>query len=93
MTAAGSAARATARADVVFRALAREWVIYDPQTRKLHVLNLTAALVWSLCDGEHDLEAMTRSVRETLEDPPDEATVRSHVGEAVDTFAQEGLLR
>jgi len=84
--------RPAARTDVVFRALAREWVLYDPDTRKLHVLNLTAALVWSLCDGAHDREEITRSVRKTLEDPPDEATVRTHVADALETFMQEGLL-
>lgn len=92
MTAGENAKRPAARPDVVFRAMAREWVIYDPDTRKLHVLNLTAALVWSFCDGSHDREEITRSVRETLEDPPDEETVRTDVAEALDTFRQEGLL-
>ena len=82
-----------AREDVVFRELATEWVLYDPRSRQLHVLNVTAALVWSLCDGATDLDGMVGAVRETLKDAPPEAEVRRDVEEALGSFAAEDLLR
>ena len=81
-----------ARDDVVFRALAREWVLYDPEQRKLHVLNATAALVWSLCDGDHDAAAIANEIAETLREPPSHDAVRQDVDQAILTFARAGLL-
>ncbi len=81
------------REDVVFRRLAEQWVLYDPGTRGLHVLNLTAALVWSHCDGAHDLDAMVEAVRGAFDVPPAEADAQRDVRDALETFAREGLLR
>lgn len=39
-------------------------VIYDARTDRVHYLNITAGVVFALCDGEHaaaDLPALTRS--------------------------------
>lgn len=81
------------REDVVFRSLADEWVAYDPETRRLHVLNLTAALVWSHCDGTLGIEAIADLVRAAFDPSPGEAQVRRDVQEALETFGREGLLR
>lgn len=82
-----------ARDDLVFRELSSEWVLYDPTTRQLHVLNVTAALVWSFCDGDHDVERMVGAVRETLTGAPPPERVRTDVQDALAVFAREGLLR
>lgn len=82
-----------ARDDVVFRALGGEWLLYDPRSRLLHVLNLSAAVVWSLCDGTHDEAAMVRAVLSGFEDPPDEATAREQVRGTLDRFRAEELLK
>jgi hypothetical protein len=93
LTASAPEGRPERREDVIFRSLADEWVAYDPATGMLHVLNLTAALVWSHCDGEHDAGAIVAAVRAAFEPPPDEVRVRRDVGEALGTFARKGLLR
>lgn len=80
------------RDDVVFRELADEWVLFDPETRRLHVLNLTAAVVWSHCSGEHEVEEIVRRVRGAFEEPPALDEVRKDVEEALGTFAREALL-
>lgn len=80
------------RDDVVFRALAREWVLYDPKQQELHVLNATAALVWTLCDGDHDATAIAHEIAETLREPPSHDAVQQDVDEAILTFARAGLL-
>jgi hypothetical protein len=81
------------REEVVFRPLSDEWVLYDPATRRLHVLNLTAALVWSYCDGTRDVMDLVRSVRAAFREAPDEARVGEDVREALEAFAREGLVR
>lgn len=80
------------RQDVVFRPLVDEWVLYDPETRQLHVLNHTAALVWSLCDGALDEAGMVQALGDLLPDAPPEPVLRDHVRETLDTFLREGLL-
>lgn len=81
-----------AREEVVFRPLSREWVLYDPATSRLHVLNVTAALVWQLCDGETSLDRMVEEVSRVLDAPPEPERVRADVQEVLGRFEREGLL-
>lgn len=77
------------REDVVFRRVAEDWILFDPASQQIHVLNLTAALVWSFCTGDADVAAIEGQVREAfgiaLEDPK--------VGEALQGFLDAGLLQ
>ena len=81
-----------ARADVVFRSVSGDWVLYDPRTQDLHVLNVTAAAVWLCCDGTLDLDAIARHLVEEMEDAPPFEVVRQDVAEAVARFRADGLL-
>lgn len=84
--------RPKAREDVVFRTLADEWVLYDPASNQVHVLNLSAALVWTACDGERTVEAIVQEVAESYPDHPPPDAVLADVTEAIERFAQEDLL-
>lgn len=81
-----------ARADVVFRAVDGDWVLYDPRTQDLHVLNVTAAGVWSCCDGTLGPDAIARELVEHLEDAPPMDEVRAHVVGTLERFRADGLL-
>jgi len=89
---AKGADRPRARDDAVFRSLGPEWVIYDPRTRLLHVLNTTAALVWSFCDGSRSPEEIARELTDVLSDLPSESLVVDEVRGVLDAFRNEGLL-
>ena len=39
-----------------------EVVLYDPRRARMHVCNATAALIWQLCDGEHDVDSIVAEV-------------------------------
>ena len=39
-----------------------EVVLYDPRRARMHVCNATAALIWQLCDGEHDVDSIVAAV-------------------------------
>ena len=80
-----------AREDVVFRPLADEWVLFDPLRHQLHVLNLTAALVWAHCDGETSLEALVEEVESAFTDPPARGDLARDVDEALQRFRNEEL--
>jgi hypothetical protein len=69
-----------------------EWILYDPETRDVHVLNVSAALVWSLLDGTRSLGEVAEMVAEEVAGEPDPDTVLGDVRDAVDTFRESGLL-
>ena len=85
-------ARPEARDDVVFRTLADEWVLYDPKTNQVHVLNLSAALVWSSCDGKRTVPEIVQDVAASFPDKPSPDSVADDVVTAIQQFVQEGLL-
>lgn len=94
------------REDVVFRRVGEEWLLFDPATQLIHVLNLTAALVWSFCEGEHTVEAMAAEVGAAFAGGAEEAGGGPRSGDgaadrpdgdeavaaALRRFAEEGLL-
>ena len=81
-----------AREDVVFRALADEWVLYDPRTQDLHVLNATAAAVWACCDGTLDAGGIAREVAAHMEGAPPLEAVLEDVTRVLERFRSDGLL-
>lgn len=83
--------RPRARDDVVFRALDDEWVLYDPRADRLHVLNLTAALVWAYCGGEQDVSGIADAVGSAFTPPRSGAEVTDDVAAALARFEDEGL--
>lgn len=81
-----------ARPDIVLRRVANEWVLFDSTHGRAHVLNLTAAVIWTYCDGHHPstliADAIAREVRDATPD-----RVRTDVDMALRRFADEGLLQ
>lgn len=49
----GREGRLVRRPDVMERRLAAELVLYDPECDRAYLLNATAAVIWTLCDGQH----------------------------------------
>jgi hypothetical protein len=81
-----------AREEVVFRQLDDEWVLYDPSANKLHVLNLTAALVWTHLNGKTASLDIAEAIREAFESSDLPGDVVSDVEVAISRFRAEGLL-
>ena len=61
------------REDIVFRKIGDETVLYNTETRLVHILNSTAERVWELCDGKHDIAEIKDGLRQEFviedEDP------------------------
>ena len=81
-----------AREDVVFRPLADDWVLFDPRRRLLHVLNLTAAMVWTNCDGQTSRAQMVDHIESAFGEPPARADLVRDVEEALHRLEKEELL-
>lgn len=75
-----------------FRQVGEDWVLFDPVAQRIHVLDVTGALVWSYCTGNMDVRAMEREIRNAFglalaagKDPG--------VQQALSDFAAADLLR
>ena len=78
--------------DIQCRKIGDEWLLYDPATSTLHVVNATAEFVWGLCDGTHTPDDLGRRVAEEFETSPD-ADVAGDLADILKSFAEKGLLR
>jgi hypothetical protein len=65
-------------------------VLYDPARARLHLLNATAAVAWSLCDGTRDLTAIATALAERF--PASRLAIAADVAELVRRLADDGLL-
>jgi len=92
MVAATVLERPVARQDLVLRRVGSEWVLFDPRADRAHVLNLTAAVVWTYCDGFHRPEAIAEAIAGSVEDTPADA-IRADIDQVLRRFASEGLLQ
>ncbi len=77
----------------VFRQeLDSEIVLYDSNTRKVHILNQTAERIWELCDGTHTVSDIAADLRTTFAAPPT-APIENDVANTVEDLTSKGLLQ
>jgi hypothetical protein len=65
-------------------------IVYESESDRVHYLNATASIVFTLCDGSHSAAEMAEviSVAFGLDRPP-----TGDVDECLETLAKEGLLQ
>ena len=56
-----------ARRDVVAKQVGGELILYDSANEVIHVLNMTAATIFRLCDGSHTLEYIAKALEESFD--------------------------
>lgn len=80
------------RADpaVLYRELKGGCVLYHPGTNEAHVLNLTAAYIWTCCDGSMDEAAIAADVAKACRLPLPQA--QKDVRRALRSFYAKKLL-
>ena len=82
--------RPRTRGEVLCREVDDGFILYDPQTEKVHSLNPSAAYVWDCLDGRQSLAEIAEGLRESPG-----AGGRDLLGDvlaAVEGFRREGLL-
>ncbi|MBI4531431.1 MAG: PqqD family protein [Candidatus Latescibacteria bacterium] len=78
------------RRDMLVREIDGEGVIYDRLHRKVHALNVTANVVWDLCDGYHKVDDIVEHLRSRFDVPV--TLARGDVLRIIETFREVGLL-
>ena len=76
------------RDDVAFRVVGEGWVLFDPVSQRIHVLDVVDALLWSLCTGGSDVSELDEEVRRAFGAAVDEPGV----SEALRRFLDAGVL-
>ena len=66
------------------------YVIYDEAGEKVHFLNLTAAAVLELCDGESDLDTIAAALQDAFDLP---ASPTADVAACFASLVSQGLVR
>ena len=74
------------REDLQEQQIGEDLMVYDARNHRVHILNGTAAAIYRMCDGEHDLDAMEREIR-TLYHVAETQDVRQDI---LDTLALLG---
>ena len=81
------------RSDVIFRQVGEEWLLFDPISGDIHVLNHTASLVWAQCDGATPAGHIAAAMREAFgQEAPPTAEVQVLVMTTLKEFQELGLL-
>ena len=83
--------RPTRKPSVISRKIGEETVLYDQETRAIHVLNPTGILVWGLCDGLNGPEEIEQALRKEFR-ADEKASVLEDVRRILERFRDEGLL-
>ncbi len=92
MSSGAATDRPDARGDVQLRRVGSEWILFDARKDRAHVLNHTAAIVWTYCDGTNAPDDIARAIAAELKDVSAE-TIRGDIEQVLLRFASEGLLR
>ena len=82
--------RPRANQTILYRELKTGCVLYHPETNEAHVLNLTAAYIWSCCDGVMNVAAICSEVAKVCRLPLQQA--ETDVRKALKTFHAKQLL-
>lgn len=83
--------RPRARPELVLRKAADEWLLFDADGTELHVMNLSAALVWAYCTGEFTAADITARLAEAYPAQP-RGSLAEEVHGVLQQFAEAGLL-
>ncbi len=66
-------------------------ILYDTEKDEAHSLNITAASIWTCCDGKHSIKEIAAIVEEYFE--PKSKSVMEDIIKIVKVFSEKELLR
>jgi len=79
------------QSQIVFRDIGDEEVLYNPQTKAIHVLNKISSLIWECCDGKQSLEMIEKKIKEKFEVGSGQ-DVKGDIRETINKFSELGLI-
>ena len=79
------------RAELLTREVADEFLVYEPESGEVYLMNPTAASIIELCDGSRDAEAIAAVILEAVAADPD--TVKADVERTLADLDEKKLLQ
>ncbi len=76
---------------IVIKNIGNELVLYNAETKAIHVLNNTSSMVWEYCDGKHNLEMIENKIREKFKVSSAE-DIKYDIRETLNKFNELGLI-
>lgn len=83
------------RGSIIVKDMGEETVLYNPDTRKIHILNNTALFIWQLCDGRHSIEDISAAVVAKFcqkGNEKDEKRIEQDVRSIIDNFISQSVI-
>lgn len=77
------------RQDIRSISVEEEVMLHDSATKQVYVLNPTAALIWSLCDGKHTVDQIVTIISNKF---GNSIPISQNVHQTVAKFREYGLL-
>jgi aminopeptidase-like protein len=78
------------RKEILSVEMDRELMLHDMETKKVYVLNSTAAMIWSMCDGNHNVEQIAMKVKNKFTQLRED--VLQEISQTVEKLRQYGLV-
>lgn len=79
------------KSGVLARKVGDEWLLYDSEKSRVHVINASAERVWRLCDGSHPVTGICRHIQDACV-VPGEADLAGDVAKILQEFSSLEIL-
>ncbi len=82
------------RDSIITKKLGNETVLYDPEKKKVHILNQTAFFIWQLCENKYDTKDLVSTILNNFECKKNvkEEKIEEDIKAIVKNFSHQGIL-
>ena len=78
------------RPDILTESIEDEMVVFVPETDQTHLLNLTAAAIFELCDGAMTVKDIIKTLKESVNETPE--GMKEEIYKTLSEYIEKGLL-
>jgi hypothetical protein len=79
------------KAKIVLKDIGDEAVLYNSETKAIHILNKTSAMIWEYCDGKHSVEMIEKQIRNKFQISSSQ-DVKNDIRQTINQFNKLGLI-
>lgn len=80
------------KGNIAVRKLGEEFMLYDNEQDKIHILNATGAILWDLLDGNNSITEIKELLQKKFPEISPE-TISQDTDEIITTLKKEGLIK
>jgi PqqD family protein of HPr-rel-A system len=79
------------KAKIVLKDIGDEAILYNSETKAIHILNKTSAMIWEYCDGKHSLEMIEKQIRDKFQ-VSSAQDVKNDIRQTLNQLSELGLI-